>query len=645
MIQKTKKGGQALADKIYQYRFLIGALIVLLAVAFHISGSSIGMWAEYLPGAKDTGLLLGMSRSIRADEWAVSTVESFAQTYSKSFGYYGSILRGTVTDMVLASNAPILGPIAVTRLFSMGYAVFGIDGGLAFFWTARLVALFLVNLEFFMMLTDKNKKYALTGTLLVTFSAAVQWWYHSSALLESMVYGELAVLLFGAYFRETRYWKRWLYALCLGLLGFSFAMALYPAWQVPFVYVYAVLIVWTIIKNWSRGCFGLKDAGPVCLALLILGGGMLYFLRNSAEGMALVGQTVYPGARFENGGGILLGLFQYANSVFYPFTSHGIVGNVCEQSTMFDLFPLGILLSAGVLAAGRNKGGKRGDKKDGLLIALLLLDLFFGLWCVLGFPDFLAKITFLSNCQPSRVLVIFGYVNIILLMRAMALWKGDGLKPVTAAAGAGAFAVFVGLAANFAQSEYVTKYMLAAEAVLLFVLAYSFLRKNGRLMLSAVLVTVFFTGIAVNPVRRGTDVLYKNPLVEGIARINEEEEGLWLVEGLPYPMTNLPLAVAAPTVNSTNYYPDLKRWGQFDPDGTQEYYYNRFAHIEVNLQDERETWFAEGITGDRFVVNLNPEDLKTLGVKYVLTSHDISELTAEAQLVFEYEGYCIYKCE
>lgn len=645
MIQQTKKGGQALADKIYRYRFLIGALIVLLAVAFHISGSSIGMWAEYLPGAKDTGLLLGTSRSIRADEWAVSTVESFAQTYSKSFGYYGSILRGTVTDMVLSSNAPILGPIAVTRLFSMGYAVFGIDGGLAFFWTARLVALFLVNMEFFMMITDKNKKYALTGTLLVTFSAAVQWWYHSSALLESMVYGELAVLLFGAYFRETRYWKRWLYALCLGLLGFSFAMALYPAWQVPFVYVYAVLIVWTVIKNWSRGCFGLKDAGPVCLALLILGGGMLYFLRNSAEGMALVGQTVYPGARFENGGGILLGLFQYANSVFYPFTSHGIVGNVCEQSTMFDLFPLGILLSAGVLAAGRNKGGKRGDKKDGLLIALLLLDLFFGLWCVLGFPDFLAKITFLSNCQPSRVLVIFGYVNIILLMRAMALWKGDGLKPVTAAAGAGAFAVFVGLAANFAQSEYVTKYMLAAEAVLLFVLAYSFLRKNGRLMLSAVLVTVFFTGIAVNPVRRGTDVLYKNPLVEGIARINEEEEGLWLVEGLPYPMTNLPLAVAAPTVNSTNYYPDLKRWRQFDPDGTQEYYYNRFVHIEVNLQDERETWFAEGITGDRFVVNLNPEDLKTLAVKYVLTSNDISELAAEAQLVFEYEGYCIYKCE
>lgn len=645
MIQKTKKGGHALADKIYRYRFLIGALIVLLAAAFHISGSSIGMWAEYLPGAKDTELLLGTSRSIRADEWAVSTMESFAQTYSKSFGYYGSILRGTVTDMVLSSNAPILSPIAVTRLFSMGYAVFGIDGGLAFFWTARLVALFLVNLEFFMMITDKNKKYALTGTLLVTFSAAVQWWYHSSALLESMVYGELAVLLFGAYFRETRYWKRWLYALFLGLLGFSFAMALYPAWQVPFVYVYAVLIVWTVIKNWSRGCFGLKDAGPVCLALLILGGGMLYFLRNSAEGMALVGQTVYPGSRFENGGGILLGLFQYANSVFYPFTSHGIVGNVCEQSTMFDLFPLGILLSAGVLAAGRNKGGKRGDKKDGLLIALLLLDLFFGLWCVLGFPDFLAKITFLSNCQPSRVLVIFGYVNIILLMRAMALWNGDGLKPVTAAAGAGAFAVLVGLAANFAQSEYVTKYMLTAEAALLFVLVYSFLRKKGGLMLSAVLVTVFFTGIAVNPVRRGTDVLYKNPLVEGIARINKEEEGLWLVEGLPYPMTNLPLAVAAPTVNSTNYYPDLERWGQFDPDGTQEYYYNRFAHIEVNLQDERETWFAEGITGDRFVVNLNPEDLSTLGVKYVLTANDINGMTAEAQLVFEYEGYCIYKCE
>ena len=122
-----------MGNVLYRFRWLIGLLVIVLAVIFQISGSSIGMWAEYLPECTDDGLLAGTPRSIRADEWAVSTVASFAQTYEGEFEYFGDALRGEETDMVLASNAPVLSPVAVTRIFSMGYVLFGIGGGLAFF--------------------------------------------------------------------------------------------------------------------------------------------------------------------------------------------------------------------------------------------------------------------------------------------------------------------------------------------------------------------------------------------------------------------------------------------------------------------------------------------------------------------------------
>ena len=325
---------------LYRFRWLIGAAVILLAVAFGLSGSSIGMWAEYLPGCTDTGLLAGTPRSIRADEWAVSTVCSFAQTYDGEFQYFSDILRGTDTDMVLASNAPVLDPVAVTRLFSMGYVLFGINGGLAFFWVSRLVVLFLVTFEFLMLLTEKQKGWSLAGTLLVTFSGAVQWWFHTSALLECIVYGELAVLVLHRYFHVKELWKRLLYALGMGLLGFSYTLALYPAWQVPLVYVFLAVFVWQLLELKQEGALktGPKDGACVLLAAGVCACGVLYFFSRSASGIEAVNNTVYPGTRFVTGGDLRLEFFQYANSIFYPLVQEGVAYNVCEQAMFFDFF-------------------------------------------------------------------------------------------------------------------------------------------------------------------------------------------------------------------------------------------------------------------------------------------------------------------
>ena len=615
---------------LYRFRWLIGLLVIILAVVFHVSGSSIGMWAEYLPECTDDGLLAGTPRSIRADEWAVSTVASFAQTYEGTFQYFEDALRGEETDMVLASNAPVLSPVGLTRIFSMGYVLFGIDGGLAFFWVARLVVLFLVTFQFFLLITREQKGWSLAGALLVTFSGAIQWWFHTSALLECIVYGQLAVLTVRKYFHTEKKWQRVLLAVWLGLLGYAYAMALYPAWQIPLVYVFAAVLVWQLTELNREGVLRIKaaDGGCILLAAVVCAAGLLYFFSMSSEGLAAVSGTEYPGARFVTGGGLRLEYFQYANSIFYSLTQEGIVGNVCEQAVFFDLFPLGILLALWQVI--------RRKKRDVLLYVLLAVNLFFFLFCTVGFPDFLARWTFMSNCPQMRVLVIFGYANIVILIRCLSGMEAAGsflsrYRRLLLAGGACCFGLAAAFLAHQAQHVYVTRWMAAAEVLLLALLVFMALRGKQKIFALLCGVTVIFTGVLVNPVQQGADFIYENPLIQSIAEINVEEEGVWLVEGLAYPMNNIPLFVGASTINSTSYYPDLDRWRQLDPDGDQQYLYNRFAHIQVNLTETGASWFEEGEAGDRLTVWLDISDLEKMGADYILTGNALEQYDREGQ--------------
>ncbi len=156
-----------------------------------------------------------------------------------------------------------------------------------------------------------------------------------------------------------------------------------------------------------------------------------------------------------------------------------------------------------------------------------------------------------------------------------------------------------------------------------------------------------FAGFSVNPVQQGVDVIYQNPLTQDIAQITNSDhgDGLWLVEGVGYPMINLPVMVGAPTINSTNVYPDLERWELLDPTGASEDIYNRYAHIHVDLQTQEPTSFAL-LSTDTVELSLNPDDLDTLQVKYILSPNDLTQFN-NAEETFELlkqEGdYCIFQ--
>ena len=133
---------------------------------------------------------------------------------------------------------------------------------------------------------------------------------------------------------------------------------------------------------------------------------------------------------------------------------------------------------------------------------------------------------------------------------------------------------------------------------------------------------MILAGALDNPVRRGVDNIYDTELVQTIEEVHgQEPEALWAVEGLGFPCINIGIMAGAPTVNSTNVYPNLKRWEALDPDGVNAKIYNRYAHIAVSLKESGKPEFLLN-QPDVFTVSLTAEDLKKLGVSYLISGRD-----------------------
>jgi hypothetical protein len=83
---------------IFQHRWFIGFIVLIVCIFFEIHGSSIGKYSLLLQSPKID--LFGHFRSIRSDEWLVSTPFAFSQ-YFNDFRVTTDIIRGMSTDLTM----------------------------------------------------------------------------------------------------------------------------------------------------------------------------------------------------------------------------------------------------------------------------------------------------------------------------------------------------------------------------------------------------------------------------------------------------------------------------------------------------------------------------------------------------------------
>ncbi len=640
MIEKINKT----CDFLFKNRYWIAIVIFILCIIFELSGSSIGIWNQFInSGDIDDGVILGVSREIRSDEWAVLTPMTFSQNFD-GFSYFSNLIRGGNTDVSMVYALPIMNPIQIFRPFQIGFLFLGIAKGLSFFWYGRLIALFLVMIELFMIITKKNKLLSFIGSVLITFAPTVQWWFAVNGIAEIFIFGGLAIILLHQYILTENFKKRCLYLLGMVICAGGYVLVLYPAWQIPMFYVFLAIAISEIITNRKSCKIRKKDIISIIIALLLFVICMGIIFVNSLDTIKAVMNTVYPGGRAETGGGQVTKIFQYAMNIFLPYKSDGIITNVCEEATMFTLFPMGLILSAIVF-------GKE-QKKDIYLVLLLIIYIFLSIWCIIGFPEIIAKLTLLSNSTAKRSIMALGFAEVLILIRSMSIIKTPQRRFVSIIFSIILSVIVIGICQN-ANPVYFSTKMLIAMFIMCIYLFFCIFRYQAKyakeLFCCGIVFVMLMTGATVNPIRSGVNNIYQSEIITKIQEIQKQEEGKWIVEGLGFPIANYVLMAGVPVINSTNVYPDMEKWHKIDTEGKYEDVYNRYAHITIELKDEEEILENKFVltNADSFTVYLTPEELQKLDIKYIFTANNLEEYNKEKiefkKICDNINGYGIYQ--
>lgn len=683
-------GWHRVNDWLHKCRWALGGVVIAFCTVFKISGSSINAWHWYLQtGNLLNQTILGYPRLSRSDEYAIQTPFAASQAYN-GHGQFNSLLGGIdSTDMMIIKDSPTYAVGEIFHPFHWGYLLFGTAHGLAFYWSARLVVLFLAGYEFFRIITRKVQKtpmvpeqasprqprcvlvvsperrgLAALGAALVTFSSLLQWWFAVNDIAEMFIAIFGAVVLFDKYLTIHGFWKRFGFALLIAECAGMFLWSLYPAWMIPLAYVLAAVLIWQIVSHWGTVRMRWQDwmlAAVVLVIFLVL---TVLVAKDSANTIVDELNTSYPGKRLVLGGSGVT-ITSMLGSAGAQFLYNFFIG-VPEDGHIAGFFPLGFLLAIANMFGNRSK-----HRADVMTVILLFETVLFAAFIVVGLPSWLARVTLLSTCTTPRAAIGFELASLILLIRSVAVreWgmkAGSSLAIAVVIAAYGAhfseryaastLSPFVG------KHAYVIPTIIFLEYLALSLMGLysshgeqtesSFIALNHRAALclnraraignrlchvivsagaAFIVIVTVVTGMLINPVQRGTDSLSDEQVVLAAKAANAEKTGMFATLGEGGQggwFSNVLAANGLTVVNSFQTTPHWNLWKVLDPQGEHLDAYNRCAYINFVLAtgaSDTEKFVVSD--ANNLVVSVTPSELHDLGVTYVTSEEDLSGRT------------------
>lgn len=654
-------------DLLFRFRFIVGGLVVLLAVVFEISGSSIAQWGNMLGENAFRGVLFGVPRAIRSDEWGVFTPFAFSQEWT-GYAPVSNILRGAQTDVTLVYAQPCWSFSTLFRPFLWGYLILGSARGLAFFWVGRLVCLFLVSLQFGLLLTRGKRWLAVAFANMVALAPLVQWWFAVNGMAELLIFGQGLVLALCAFLKTLSLRARYGYAALMGWMATGFVLIIYPAWQVPFFWIFLLVgigLAYETVKSLNGKAFLSTRGsvvGPAALAVSILVVSLLLVLLPHSEVVRAVSETAYPGQRADLGGG---GIWTLANSAYGLVSSINASEtpiNVCESAGFISLAPSGIIAAVALSVILRRKS----KQCDFVLVLAALLEIVLLIYVLAGFFAPFASLSLLSHATAGRVGQLIGFIDLVSCFRCSSYMHSSdldepavALRPAplgsTSSLACLLFAVSSAMVcisvALYAATVKLRLMYIAAVCLFAFAFAFALFvpRKERTRFVSgftvfAVSCVVFATGMFVNPIQKGAEPILDSPVYKTVQSIAlENSDALWMADDSW--LGQFIAAAGAPSVNSVNTYPNLSRWQLLDITGENEDIYNRYAHINLEITNSSTSF--ELLAPDSFKLTASFQDLKRLGVRYLVSRRDdllgFSSQSAAVRLVERVGSIYIYE--
>ena len=615
-------------ELIYEYRFVLSFLLLIMLVSFKISGSSMGCWKLFL-GDGESGIRLGEPRVWRSDEWGTLTPLCFRQQYNTLGAYnrYSQTLGSILTDNMLVYGQPSWDILTLFRPFYWGYLFFGSERGLSWFWCSRLIVLFLSWFELGMFITDGQKKLSVMLSVCVSFAPFLQWWFAINGLVEMLIYGACFVL--GSNYLVSRAFNPRKIAVAVGMAvcAVGYVLTFYPTWMVPVAWGFVPLFLWVVIWKFDRKVLRRVDVVPWLLIFVITAAGLTVLAVTSWDVIKAELNSVYPGnAPSSSGGTGLWWMMKYPISLVSRFSMNELI---VENSSIICFAPAGFILALWVIIKEK--------KKDPLLILLLGINLFLAWYYCVGIPKWLAKMLLLSFVNSNRGPQVLGFLRLTLFVRAVALKEKAPKRWLAALAAVISSAVPMRLALGFTKYEpggLRYEYFDTAEKILVvwailavvFYLLYRARKSKYTMAVLGVCTVVLASSIWINPVAKGVPEITKSETMQQIRDlVKEDPQAIWLVVDMAYPATNIPAMAGADCLNTTQTYPQKTRWEMLDQEGEYEDIYNRYCHIRASLGSKT---MLELVSTDYVEVTLSPEDLKKLNIRYIVSTNDFDEKIA-----------------
>ena len=615
-------------ELIYEYRFVLSFLLLIMLVSFKISGSSMGCWKLFL-GDGESGIRLGEPRVWRSDEWGTLTPLCFRQQYNALGAYnrYSQTLGSILTDNMLVYGQPSWDILTLFRPFYWGYLFFGSERGLSWFWCSRLIVLFLSWFELGMFITDGKKKLSVMLSICVSFAPFLQWWFAINGLVEMLIYGACFVL--GSNYLVSRAFNPRKIAVAVGMAvcAVGYVLTFYPTWMVPVAWGFVPLFLWVVIWKFDRKVLRRVDVVPWLLIFVITAAGLTVLAVTSWDVIKAELNSVYPGnAPSSSGGTGLWWMMKYPISLVSRFSMNELI---VENSSIICFAPAGFILALWVIIKEK--------KKDPLLILLLGINLFLAWYYCVGIPKWLAKMLLLSFVNSNRGPQVLGFLRLTLFVRAVALKEKAPKRWLAALAAVISSAVPMRLALGFTKYEpggLRYEYFDTAEKIVVvwailavvFYLLYRARKSKYTMAVLGVCTVVLASSIWINPVAKGVPEITKSETMQQIRDlVKEDPQAIWLVVDMAYPATNIPAMAGADCLNTTQTYPQKTRWETLDQEGEYEDIYNRYCHIRASLGSKT---MLELVSTDYIEVTLSPEELKKLNIRYIVSTNDFDEKIA-----------------
>lgn len=558
----------------------IGVFALLVVSGLH--GFSIHSWSAHTGDRERSGLLVGAPHDLRSDDWCVELPLAWAQhSHSPRFPAVNDLIGEGQPMSLSPVKAPTLSAITLFRPQLWGWFA-GPDTGLAWQW-------------WFLVLGPPVGCYALLRSFSCTRTSAAAaaaamagspflnlWAFHYSDTFAAAAL-TIAGMRRAAASRGPA--PLALYAGTAWSAGW-FALALYPPFQIGFLWLSAALAGAGLVVARRRGSpilGGVLRAGlPVAAAACAVG----VILWNERDVLDRMASTVYPGLREEAGGGLPLYRIYGPGALLHLLCERWhYFGNACDTAGFIPLAPFSVPL---VLL-----GWRRIDRRIAPAIAalILLLAAAYAYWR-LGFPKWLASGTLLSHVPARRLLFAIGAADLLLaaLVAGVAFRRSreSPAGPVARiAVTVFGTAVFQYMISRF---EVATGEDLLAARIATFAwcvpAGWALTSPSERWRAAGpalVAVVGAVTTVGVNPlVRGGTESITGSPVAAALREAvrTSPADARIAVYG-ETPLMNLPRILGLPCVNGSHPVPDFELWSILDPDGTSVRAWNRYGHVRL----------------------------------------------------------------